>query len=46
MSWITPEIALFDGLTFHWGLLNLFTKVWRDGEVFEEWRNAMVTPLP
>ena len=46
MSRITPEMILFGGSVFHQALLNVFRKVWRDGEVFEEWKNSMVIPIP
>ena len=45
MSRVTPEMVLFGGSAFHQALLGAFQKVWRDDEVFEEWRNAMVIPI-
>ena len=43
MSRITPEMILFGGSVF---TKPCCQKVWRDGEVFEEWINAMVIPIP
>ena len=36
MSRVTLEMILFGRSVFHHALLDVFRKVWRDGEVFEE----------
>ena len=36
MSRVTLEMILFGRSVFHQALLDVFRKVWRDGEVFEE----------
>ena len=38
-------MILFGGSAFHQTLLGIFRKVWREGEVFEKWRDAMFIPI-
>ena len=45
-SRIVPEMLVFGGPVLHRVLLNLFRKVWGEGCVFDDWRDALVIPVP
>jgi len=40
-SRIVPEMLVFGGLVLHWVLLGLFRRVWREGCMFDDWRDAL-----
>ena len=37
---------MFGGPVLHRALLGLFRKAWREGCVFDNWRDALVIPVP
>ena len=45
-SRISPEMIVAGGAVLHQVLLNLFRQVWGEGCVFDEWRDALVVPVP
>ena len=45
-SRISPEMIVAGGPVLHRVLLNLFRQVWGEGCVFDEWRDALVVPVP
>jgi len=45
-SRISPEMLVSGGPVLHRVLLGLFRRVWREGCVFGEWRDALVVPVP
>ena len=42
----SPEMTVAGGPVLHRVLLNLFRQVWGKGCVFDEWRDALVVPVP
>ena len=45
-SGVIPEMLVFGGPVLHKVLLELFQKVWSEGQVFAAWRDALVVPVP
>ena len=45
-SRISPEMIVAGGPVLHRVLLNLFKQVWGEGCMFDEWRDALVVPVP
>ena len=45
-SGVLPEMLVFGGPVLHTVLLDLFQRVWREGQVFAAWRDALVVPVP
>ena len=43
---ISPEMIVAGGPVLHRVLLNLFRQVWGEGCVFDEWKDALVVPVP
>ena len=43
---ISPELVIEGGPPIMDRLLQLFQKVWEDGEVVSDWKNAVVVPIP
>ena len=39
-------MLVFGGPVLHTVLLDLFQRVWREGQVFAAWRDALVVPVP
>ena len=46
LSGILPEMILCGGPTLHSRLLTLIEAVWREGEVFKDWKDAVIVPVP
>ena len=46
LSEILPEMILCGGPVLHDKLLALMEAVWREGEVFRDWRDAVIIPVP
>ena len=45
-SGVIPEMLVFSGPVLHTVLLDLFQRVWKEGQVFAAWRDALVVPVP
>ena len=45
-SEVIPKMLVFGGPVLHTVLLELFQKVWSEGQVFDAWRDALVIPVP
>ena len=43
---VLPEMLVFGGSVLHTVLLDLFQRVWREGQVFAAWRDSLVVPVP
>ena len=46
LSGILPETILCGGPALHSRLLTLMEAVWREGEVFKDWKDAGIVPVP
>ena len=46
LSGILPEMILCGGPALHSRLLTLMEAVWREGEVFKDWKDAVIVPVP
>ena len=46
LSGILPELILCGGPVLRDKLLTLMRAVWREGEVFQDWRDAVIVPVP
>ena len=46
LSGILPEMILCGGPALHSRLLTLMEAVWRKGEVFKDWKDAVILPVP
>ena len=46
LSGILPELILCSGPVLHDKLLTLMRAIWREGEVFQDWRDAVIVPVP
>ena len=46
MSGILPELVLYGGVLLWNRLLELMQDVWEEGNVVEDWKNAVVVPIP
>ena len=46
LSGILPELILCSATILHDKLLTLMKAVWREGEVFQDWRDAVIVPVP
>ena len=45
-SRIVPKMLMFGGPVLYLVLLGLFRRVWREGCVFDDWRDQLVIPVP
>ena len=46
LSGILPELVLFDGPALWDRLLSLLQDIWRSGHAVDDWRNALIVPVP
>ena len=46
LSGILPEMILCGGPALHSRLLTLMEAVWREGEVFKDWKDVVIIPVP
>ena len=46
LSGILPELILCGGPILYDKLFTLMKAVWREGEVFQDWRDAVIVPVP